>query len=203
MKTLAMDTSWNHLVIALLEDGKRIAGCDEAAPKKQSELLNVRLKQLLEKAGWKLADIDEVVITDGPGSYTGLRIAMTAAKILGSQKKIPVKTLSLMQLHAGLDHNAYVLLDARGHRAYTAEVSDGMMKSMEIVPVEEAIARAEAFEGTVYGDVHLLEGTSVQAVFSDFLTAFEQLLPLAQEVEDIDTLVPRYYKETDSYKVKG
>lgn len=198
MKTLVMDTSWKHLVIGLFEDGKLIAGVDEEAMKKQSEWLFVRLEQLLEKAGWKLADLDEVVITDGPGSYTGLRIAMTAAKIIGSQKKIPVRTLSLMQLYAGLDPNACVLLDARGKRVYAARTANGEIEWMGILPIEQAAEFADGQNRTLYGEGELI---GRKAADSDFLQAFESLLPLARPVEDIDTLVPCYLKESDSYKV--
>lgn len=203
MKTLAMDTAWNDLVIALFEDGKLVAGSSEKAPRRQSEQLNVRLKQLLDQAGWKLRDVEEVVITDGPGSYTGLRIAMTAAKIIGTQQHIPVRTLSLMQLYAGNAENALVVLDARGRRAYRAKVHQGNMESMEIVPVEQAVdeAKEAAEAGSLYGDVHLFEESGLEVQPSDFLANFESVLPLAQAAEDVSTLVPRYYKESSSYLV--
>lgn len=93
MKTLLMDTAWKNLVLALFEDGELKAGFSREAFKKQSETLFVELKKLLEQTGWSLKDLDEVIITDGPGSYTGLRMAMTAAKILGTQQPIAVKTI--------------------------------------------------------------------------------------------------------------
>lgn len=96
MKTLFMDTAWKNLVIVLMEDGRIVESLSIEAFKRQSEELFVRLKELLDQAGWKLKDVDEVIITDGPGSYTGLRIAMTAAKILGTQSKAKVRTISTL-----------------------------------------------------------------------------------------------------------
>ena len=125
MKTLCMDTANKYLVVALYEDGKLVCGEAKESWKKQSEMLIPVLIQCMEKAGWKSDDLDEVVITDGPGSYTGVRIAMTAAKVLCTQKQIPLYTISSLQLYAGISEQAMVLMDARSHRAYVALLDKG------------------------------------------------------------------------------
>ncbi len=48
---------------------------------KQSETLFPYFVSLMEEANWEVDDIEHVIITDGPGSYTGVRIAMTVAKV--------------------------------------------------------------------------------------------------------------------------
>ena len=82
MKTLCMDSAHKHLIFVLLEDGNVVASLAQECWKRQSETLFPALIALMEEAHWKADDIDEVVITDGPGSYTGVRIAMTVAKVL-------------------------------------------------------------------------------------------------------------------------
>lgn len=198
MKTLVMDTAWKNLVLALFEDGQLVAGFSRQAFKRQSETLFVELKKLLEQAGWKLRDLDEVVITDGPGSYTGLRIAMTAAKILGSQVHMKVKTISTLQLYAGCNSSANVLLDARGGRAYVGHIENGKPIWQGILPLEAVPGFLEEHPGTLFGEGELV---GMEAKPSDFIQNAGELLDLAVEVENVDGLVPMYMKESDSYKV--
>ena len=67
----------------------KIKNCWQASSleafKKQSETIFVELNRLLKETNLDYKDIDRVIITKGPGSYTGIRIAMTIAKVLCSQ----------------------------------------------------------------------------------------------------------------------
>jgi tRNA threonylcarbamoyladenosine biosynthesis protein TsaB len=78
----------------------------------------------MDAAGLKPMDIDQCVITDGPGSYTGVRIAMTVAKVMCAMRSLPLYTLGTLQLYAGRE-TCTVLLDARGKRAYAASFENG------------------------------------------------------------------------------
>ncbi len=196
MKTLVLDTAWKNMLVGLYEDGRLVAGSSQEAFKKQSEILFVELKKQLEQAGWKLQDVDEVIITDGPGSYTGLRIAMTAAKILGTQGKIKVRTLSTLQLYAGADPCANVILDARGGRVYAGCIENGKEVWKGILPLEQVDEFLAAHPGTLYGEGELI-GKSAKP--TDFLASAQALIDLARPVEDVDTLVPVYMKESARY----
>lgn len=87
----------------------------------------MELNQLFEKTGLDYKDVDEVIITDGPGSYTGIRIAMTIAKVFCTQMHKTLKCISTMQLFAGMDESANVILDARSKRAYVAHLEKGVV----------------------------------------------------------------------------
>ncbi len=198
MKSLMLDTSWKQLVIILFEDGQVKASLVEEAFKRQSESLFVELKRLLGEVGWKLKDLDEVIITDGPGSYTGLRIAMTTAKLLGTQADIKVKTLSTFQLYAGTAPAANVILDARGGRVYAAHLEEGKPTWMGILPLDQVEDFLKDNPGELYGEGWLIDQ---QANPSDFVENVRLLLPVAETVENVHALIPRYMKESDSYKV--
>ena len=83
MKTLVMDTSNNYLAIAFYKDDKLIDQCKIEALKKQSELAIPMMQKMLGSVSLK--DIDEMIIAIGPGSYTGVRIALTISKTLALQ----------------------------------------------------------------------------------------------------------------------
>ena len=74
MKTLCLDSAHKYLVIGLYENDRMICGTANLSWKRQSETIFPELMRLMKEAGWDSDDVNEVVITDGPGSYTGERI---------------------------------------------------------------------------------------------------------------------------------
>ncbi|EJW99390.1 universal bacterial protein YeaZ [gut metagenome] len=197
VKSLFMDTAWKNLILVLCQDGQVVASVVKEAFKKQSETMFVELQTILDQVGWKLADIQEVVITDGPGSYTGLRLAMTTAKLMGTQANVIVKTISTLQLYAGVASSANVILDARGGRAYVGHIEAGQTSWMGILPLDEVENFLVKHPGDLYGEGELIDQVAKP---SDFVQNVVDLLPLAKTVENVHALVPAYMKESDSYK---
>ena len=76
MKTIVMDSANKYLVVALYENQKCLASLQEEGNRKQSEYAIVYLQKLLQENYLKMSDFDEMVITIGPGSYTGVRVAL-------------------------------------------------------------------------------------------------------------------------------
>lgn len=199
MKTLCMDSAHKHLIIVLLEDGEVKASSAQLCWKKQSETLFPELIRLMDTLHWTADDLQQVVITDGPGSYTGVRIAMTVAKVLCTRKQIPLYCLSTLQLYAGLQDHAYVMLDARSSRAYTAKLHQGQFVQEEAIQTLDDIReQILCDDSTLLGDTTLL---GKEEVSINFVDNFAKLLPYAKLIENIHTLTPRYLKEQDAYKV--
>ena len=199
MISLCMDSAYKQLVLGLYKDQELLAGISLEAFKKQSETIFVELNRLLKETNLDYKDIDRVIITKGPGSYTGIRIAMTIAKVLCSQMHKELYTISTMQLYAGIEKQANVILDARSQRAYVAHLEDRQIQgNTQILTLDEVKEFIETNPGIVLGDADLI-GQDVQKV--DFLKNFIELEPYYEKVENIHALVPDYLKESDSYKV--
>ncbi|MEF2608866.1 MAG: tRNA (adenosine(37)-N6)-threonylcarbamoyltransferase complex dimerization subunit type 1 TsaB [Faecalicoccus sp.] len=199
MISLCMDSAYKQLVLGLYKDQELLAGISLEAFKKQSETIFVELNRLLKETNLDYKDIDRVIITKGPGSYTGIRIAMTIAKVLCSQMHKELYTISTMQLYAGIKKQANVILDARSQRAYVAHLEDGQIQgNTQILTLDEVKEFIETNPGIVLGDADLM-GQDVEKV--DFLKNFIELEPYYEKVENIHALVPDYLKESDSYKV--
>lgn len=199
MISLCMDSAYKQLVLGLYKDKELLAGISLEAFKKQSETIFVELNRLLKETNLDYKDIDRVIITKGPGSYTGIRIAMTIAKVLCSQMHKELYTISMMQLYAGIEKQANVILDARSQRAYVAHVEDGQIQgNIQILTLDEVKEFIKTNPGILLGDADLV-GQNVQKV--DFLKNFIELEPYYEKVENIHALVPDYLKESDSYKV--
>lgn len=195
MKTLCMDTSHRHLVLVLLEDEKVMASSQQEAWKRQSETIFVELIALMEKVGWQVDDLDEVVITRGPGSYTGIRIVMSIAKVLCTQKPIALYSISTLLLYAGLE-DCCVMLDARGKRAYFGDCCNGIVKKECILTLDEI---ATIKNRKIIGDTDLI-GFEKPSI--NFVENFAQLRPYYEKVENVHAFVPVYLKEDSAYLVK-
>jgi len=98
---------------------------NNAAEYSHSEQLHVYIKDILEQASISFTDLDAVAVSMGPGSYTGLRIGVSAAKGLCFSLDIPLISVSTlqsmaMQMSVGEDEVIIPVLDARRMEVYSA-----------------------------------------------------------------------------------
>ena len=199
MITLGMDTSQSFLVLALIKDDTLIGSVQKDCWKRQSEELFPCLMDLLKQHQVEPEEVDQIVITEGPGSYTGVRIAMTVAKVFCALKEKPLYTLGSLQLIAGNAPHCHVLMDARGHRAYHGVYENGLLSgSLEAVDVSELQERIRPDE-TVLGDGHLI---GREDCWPDLAEHFLVLKPQWKRASNVHLLVPEYLKSSDAYLVK-
>lgn len=197
MMTLCMDTSQKFLVIALIKDNHLIASKSIVCFKQQSETIFPELIELCNQVNCTPDDINQVVVTKGPGSYTGVRIAMTVAKVFCAMKNIPCFTLGSLQLIAG-KRDCFAMLDARSHRAYLGQFKDGkQIGELGVFPIDEIKNIVKDKE--VVGDISLLGKVDS---YPDLALAFLELRDEWEEVENIHCLVPEYLKSSEEYLVK-
>ena len=157
MKTIVMDSANKYLVVALYENQKCLASLQEEGNRKQSEYAIVYLQKLLQENHLKMSDFDEMVITIGPGSYTGVRVALTIAKTLNATMNIKVKTVSSLKTMAGMK-KAISILDARSHKLFLGIYNEGK------VIVDDCLINIDEFENyqkqytdyEIVGDTHLV-----------------------------------------------
>ncbi|HET9069540.1 MAG TPA: tRNA (adenosine(37)-N6)-threonylcarbamoyltransferase complex dimerization subunit type 1 TsaB, partial [Amaricoccus sp.] len=113
---LAFDTSAAHCA-AVLVSGDRVLGQrDEAMARGQAERLIPLLEDLLAGAGHRWADLDGLAVVTGPGNFTGLRLAIAAARGLAFGLRIPAVGVSVFEALADGRSGAItvVLHDKRG-----------------------------------------------------------------------------------------
>lgn len=197
MITLCMDTSSKYLVLGILKDNVLQDSIQEECWKKQSEEIFTRLMELTERCGIVPEDIDSVVITEGPGSYTGVRIAMTIAKVFCVMGNKRLYTIGTLQLFAGME-KCRVILDARGQRVYTAVVEHGKyIEEPSVKSIEDVMALAE--ELPVIGDGALI---GKENVYPDLAANFAALKDVWVKAENTNLVRPEYLKSSESYLIK-
>ena len=124
MKTLALETSAKSVSVAVTEDGKVLASSYQNIGLTHSVTLMPLLDGMLQNAGLTLKDIDLLAVAAGPGSFTGLRIGVSALKGLAWAEDKPccgVSTLEAMAQNGRLFTGTVVCaMDARRSQVYNA-----------------------------------------------------------------------------------
>ena len=94
MKLLALEFSTEAASLALMENGVRVASLAVDAGYRRSQGIFDAVETVLKGAGWRLADVEAFAVGRGPGSYTGLRVSLTAANGWALPEKKAVWTVS-------------------------------------------------------------------------------------------------------------
>ena len=126
MLILAFETSAKAASAALLEDGKLLGESYQNTGLTHSQTLMVMAENLLRQCGKTVADVSAVAVAAGPGSFTGVRIGVAAAKGFAWGRQLPlygVSTLEAMAYHglaAGEGALVCAAMDARRSQIYNA-----------------------------------------------------------------------------------
>ena len=125
MKLLAIETATDTCSIALQVDGQRYA-LTEHLPRRQTERVLPMVEEILIQAGVALSSLDAIAFSQGPGAFTGVRVAVSIAQGLAFAVDVPligVSTLACTAQAAAMTHGAgawFVAQDARMAEVYIA-----------------------------------------------------------------------------------
>ena len=124
MKILALETSAVTASVAITEDEKLLGQSFQNSGLTHSVTLMPMVTQLLDNVGLTLHDIDVVAVAAGPGSFTGVRIGVAAAKGLAwpdGKPCAPCSTLESMAWQcAHMEGEICAVMDARRNQVYAA-----------------------------------------------------------------------------------
>ncbi|AFL97600.1 tRNA (adenosine(37)-N6)-threonylcarbamoyltransferase complex dimerization subunit type 1 TsaB [Ornithobacterium rhinotracheale] len=130
---LNIETSTRNCSVSVARDGKLVALCEESKENyEHAEKLHRFMQWALEAEDLSFEDLDAVCVSKGPGSYTGLRIGVSAAKGLCFSLNIPLLSLNSLEILARSvenENNAdYIIpmIDARRKEVYTATFTPQM-----------------------------------------------------------------------------
>src|SRR5215469_8737238 len=104
MRLLLIDTcgSEGSVAIADTEREPAVVASERLPGRSSSERLVPVVRRLMDAGGWKLKGLTAIVVVSGPGSFTGVRVGMSAAKGLSEAGGVPVIAVSRLALLAGL-----------------------------------------------------------------------------------------------------
>ncbi|MEQ8324734.1 MAG: tRNA (adenosine(37)-N6)-threonylcarbamoyltransferase complex dimerization subunit type 1 TsaB [Vicingaceae bacterium] len=215
---LCVETSSVLCSVSLFEGENLLASKEEGESYRHSELLHLFIKEVLDRGNKKPIDLDAVAVGSGPGSFTGLRIGYAAAKGLCYALKIPlisVSTLELMtraalQLPVSHQKSLCPMIDARRMEVYSCIFNTELKitRPLQAVIVEEDSYKEDLETGPLlfFGDgmpkIKKLFQTHPNAYFLEHIMPSSLFMaPVAvqkfesKDFEDTAYAEPLYYKD--------
>jgi tRNA threonylcarbamoyladenosine biosynthesis protein TsaB len=134
MLTLAFDTATDVATVALVRDG-------EVLGERRSRAVTVLADadDLLREAAFSPRDVDLLVVGVGPGSFTGTRIGLAAARGLGLALEVPVAGVSTLDALAAGAPGAVPVIDARRREVFTSGPKVVAPADLEVEPGREYV----------------------------------------------------------------
>ncbi|WP_269795627.1 tRNA (adenosine(37)-N6)-threonylcarbamoyltransferase complex dimerization subunit type 1 TsaB [Streptococcus sp. SM3] len=208
MKVLAFDTSSKALSLAILENKQVLAETTINIKKNHSITLMPAINFLMESLDWTPKDLDRIVAAEGPGSYTGLRIAVATAKTLAHTLNIELVGMSsLLALVPSQQEGLVVpVMDARRNNVYAGfyENAKPVMPESHL-SFEEVLEKVKGvsqvtFVGEVAPFVEQIQEHLPRANYQENLPNASNLALWAwdKEATSLHDFVPNYLKRVEA-----
>lgn len=140
MYTILLDSSNTRLAVGLSKDGVILDSVCYEAWQQQSEFMIKELNSLLTKFEVNNNEIKDIVVAIGPGSYTGVRIALTIAKTIAVALNVKVYPVSSLRIQKSGKKPSICIINARSNRSYIGVyeddkiiMNDTIMKNEEVL----------------------------------------------------------------------
>lgn len=194
MYSLILDSSYKDLVVGIAKDNVVIENINYECFQRQSELMIVEIENALKRNNINPKEINEVLVALGPGSYTGVRIALTIAKVYCYALKIPCYAFSSLKVLQNYSKPSICLINARSSRSYVGVydknnclIPDQVMKNEDVIKYIE-----NHRDFAICGDTEYLEIEGYKANIPSNMVALKNEDDL---VKDIMALKAVYLKD--------
>jgi len=213
MLTLAFDCSTSSMSIVLMDNEKILGEKNYLQEAKHSEMLVLEIKNLLDANKINFNDLDLTVVTHGPGSYTGIRVALAVSKIIKITIQKPILTVNCCEVLAYKYSKNYskinVVIQANKDEVYFAkyvannnleEVASPIISSVDDILLE--IKEDEFLCGSANKifNKHLLKSNQEDMILAKDVAIFGQRKFLQNK--DLQDILPLYLRDPKITKRK-
>jgi len=208
---LAIDTATSLLRLAVQFGDDRLVKSEEDAGRSHGQMITRKIENVVESSGAKVSDLTGLVVSTGPGSFTGLRIGIAAAKGLATALQIPLVGINLFDLAVdklGLDQDPVSLIvPFKRDEVFVCPITNGVydVATVASIPTDSighlfergkvaviGLTPQAAAAWTQVGDSPVLEYDA-----SDLLRLGQERIH-AGEIPDIDDLEPLYITKSQA-----
>ena len=143
MISLFIDTSLEDVSIALVKDDKKLSLIHENIPGKHSIYVTKYIDDILKENNLSPESVDEIIVVNGPGSFTGIRIGVTIAKMFAYLENIRIVTITSLKARVIGEKSNYLLttIDAKHGNYYVGLYDENYNTIEEKFSNEEAIEK--------------------------------------------------------------
>ncbi len=151
MIVMGLDTTGPHCSVSIVNDAQVLAHISEKIGRGHAEALAPMVKRALNDAGLNAADITKLAVCTGPGSFTGLRVALSFAKGFALPRKMPVIGINALEVMAAQidphqENRVVSVMDVRrGELCWAGYEKHNCLSAPVTEPVETARKNIAAF----------------------------------------------------------
>jgi tRNA threonylcarbamoyladenosine biosynthesis protein TsaB len=189
MKRLFIDSSTALMYVGLAKDDILRDFSIRVAKRDHAKYMVDRIDQIIRRNNMTIDEIDEIIVGIGPGSYTGIRIAVMVAKMIGFTKGIPLRTISsLFFMTSGYRGRVAAMIDARRGNVFSAVYDEGK------IIMEEGLRSYQALKEE-------LAPLQAEPVFIDEMNyeiSIPAIISKSVPVFDVHALEPNYLRITEA-----
>ena len=194
MYSLLLDSSNTNLSVGICKNNQIIYQNSFSCWQRQSELMIPEIEKGLKEVSLSLLDFEEIVCAKGPGSYTGVRIALTIAKIISQMSGAKLILVSSLMAMGNANKKYIALMNARSARSYIGIYDQGKVILEDTIKtneeVKELIEEFSSFEVIGEGSYLGIETTLPNEV--EGLLSWKELI---NPEEDVLKVKPVYLKD--------
>jgi len=146
MINLFIDTSMANVSISIVKDDKILSIIQEEIPNEHSRYATSYVKRVIDEAGIDANDIDNILVVNGPGSFTGVRIGVTIAKTYGyliNKEIIPVSSLKALAISSNKNGDNVMSVITANRSSYYVGIYDSEYNN---IIDEEFVSRDKLLE---------------------------------------------------------
>ena len=183
---LYIDTCTKYMCVGLSKGDKLIYKKQYDAFKRQSEVAALEIDLCLKESNVLPSELTKIVVTNGPGSYTGIRIGLTLAKVMSKVLNIKLVCLSSLQAMCGINECS-AIIDAKSKRVYYGKYCGGRSIICDCVKYISDLDLSERYVGE----------TAVIGKEEKEIDIIENMFALrdTEEIKDIDCVKAVYLKD--------
>ena len=187
MYSLILDSATKILYVALIKDNETLYESYIEGKNDHAKNIVAKVDEALKKSNITVNELNEVIVGIGPGSYTGVRMAVTVAKMLAVFKKnIKLYSISTLKLMAsGYDGIVLSMIDARRNNSFGMIID---MNKNEYI-INECLIANDELKNNKYDEIVTDSSYTVDPIY---------VLNNKVLVEEPHLLVPNYLRDTEA-----
>lgn len=194
MCLILLDSSVDKLAVGISNKNQLLDFIMYLAWQKQSEMMVYELDKLLKKNNIEKEDIEGIVVSIGPGSYTGVRIALTIAKTISLALSVPIYPISSLRVLSIESKPTICLINARSNRSYFAVYKDDEAIVKDCIKTNDEVLSyiKENPDFLVSGNTKYL---GIENKATNELKRMVSLFPILKRIDNPDLVKPVYMKD--------
>lgn len=194
MLSLLLDSSNTNLSVGVCKNDQIVYSHMFSCWQRQSELMIPEIAKALKELNLELLDFDEVVCGKGPGSYTGVRISLTIAKIICEFSKAKLILVSSLRIMGTKEEKFIALINARSSRSYIGIYDkENVILEDTIKTNEEVLQLIEKYKDyKIKGDCAYL---GIESELPNEIEGLKSFKSIVSPCQDVLAVKPVYLKD--------